>query len=366
MTDLCREFGISRQTGYLLDKKVRTLGPLGLGDLSRRPRRSPLKTPEEVVGEILKLRGRYPTWGPKKLKQRLFDLQPEVHWPAASTIGVILKDQGLVKGRKRRRRASPSPTLLRESTAPNQLWCIDFKGQFRLGNGKYCYPLTVTDHYSRFLLGCEALSSTRSHPAEQALELVFRAYGLPEAIRSDNGAPFASTSHRGLSRLSVWLMRLGVELERIQPAHPEQNGRHERMHRTLKQDTTRPAAHNQLQQQERFDTFQRVFNEERPHEALQMKTPKVFYSPSAHPFPDRLSKLTYPLHDLTRLVSHNGSIRMGPAGKLFIGKAFAGQPLGLTQLQPQTWLVSFMDLDIGYLDLEAKRLLPIQAHQPAA
>jgi transposase InsO family protein len=278
----------------------------------------------------------------------------------------VLKDEGLVRGRKRRRRASPSPTPLRESNAPNELWCIDFKGQFRLGNGKYCYPLTVTDQYSRFLLGCEALDDTRTGPAQQALELVFRTYGLPKAIRSDNGAPFASTSHQGLSRLSVWLMRLGVELERIQPAHPEQNGRHERMHRTLKEDTTRPAAHNSLRQQERFDTFQRVFNEERPHEALDMKTPKSLYRPSERAFPDTLSSLSYPLHDLTRLVSYNGLIRMGQAGQFYIGKAFAAQPIGLRQLEAQTWLVSFMDLDLGYLDLDSRRLLPIQTNQIAA
>ena len=216
MSDLCGEFGISRKTGYKLLRRYDEKGARGLYDRSRRPNRSPQRTTQDVAARVIGLRKRYATWGPKKLRRRLQDLDPEVRWPAASTIGVLIKDAGLVDGRKRRRRAWPTPPSERcTSTRANELWSIDFKGHFRMGNGRYCYPLTVSDHFSRFLLGCEALECTRVDPAALALEAVFRDYGLPERMRSDNGAPFASTGFCGLTRLSVWLLRLGIQLERV-------------------------------------------------------------------------------------------------------------------------------------------------------
>lgn len=365
ITDLSREFGISRQTGHALVKRYELFGESGLVDVSSRPHRSPNKTPMAKVDEILRLRRKRPTWGPKKLKERLEKLQPEIVWPAASTIGAILADAGVVRGRNRRRRASPTPTRRRETQSPNELWCMDYKGQFRLGNRSYCYPLTVTDHFSRYLTCCDALENTQSIDAETSLLATFSQYGLPTAIRSDNGSPFASTGRLGLTRLSVWLMRLGIELERIEPGHPEQNGRHERMHLTLKQDTTRPAAHSMLAQQEKFDAFRAIYNGERPHEALGMKTPGERYEPSRRSLPKRLPPLTYPFHDLTCTVRQSGQFDLGQLRNISIGRAFVGQELGLRELSPGTWLVSFMELDLGYLDEHTKKVLPITHSKPS-
>jgi len=359
MTDLCREFGISRKTGYKLRDRYATNGSAGLYDQSRRPRHNPNRTPGTIAERVISIRQRYPTWGPKKLKQRLHDLEPEIKWPAASTIGAIIRDAGLVTGRKRRRRTPPSPAPRRESEAPNELWCMDFKGQFRMGNRSYCYPLTVSDHFSRFLLGCEALDSTKLVPAAQALETVFREHGLPDAMRSDNGTPFASTGRCGLTTLSVWLMRLHIRLERIEPGHPEQNGRHERMHRTLKAEATRPAGKNLLQQQERFDRFCAIYNHERPHEALDMKTPAVVHTKSPRPLPPKLDELTYPLHDTTARVHANGVIRRRGRKQTYVATSLVGQRLGLRQVDDGTWLVSFMELDLGYIDDETNRLIQI-------
>jgi putative transposase len=359
ISDLSREFGISRQTGHALVKRYKLFGPAALKDRSSRPHRSPNRTPAAKAEEILKLRKKHPTWGPKKLKERLERLQPDVRWPACSTIGAILADAGVVRRRKRRRRAFPSRTRRRETTAPNELWCMDYKGHFRLGNGQYCYPLTVTDHYSRFLAGCEALENTRTGCAEMTLWALFAELGVPDAVRSDNGAPFASCGRLGLSRLSVRLMRLGIEVERIEPGHPEQNGRHERMHLTLKQDATRPPAANILAQQEKFDLFRATFNEERPHEALSMRTPADVYLPSTKRLPERMPSLSYPLHDHTCRVYPSGSFRLPAVGLVYLGLAFADQDIGLREIGTKTWLVTFMDLDIGYLDANTKQIIDI-------
>ena len=253
MTDLCAEFGISRKTGYKLWSRYQEFGPEGLYDVSRRPRRTPNQTPKDIQQLILALKQRRPSWGAKKLKVVLEQKHPGVKFPALSTINQLLARHGLVKRRKRRRKATYYQGELRQTSAPNEVWGADFKGEFRLGNRRYCYPLTVTDHFSRYLLGCEGLENTKGQPAKAVFEMIFREFGLPDAIRTDNGAPFASTGLAGLTRLSAWWIRLGISLERIEPGHPEQNGRHERMHLTLKQETTRPAADNELQQQERFD-----------------------------------------------------------------------------------------------------------------
>ena len=366
MTDLCREFGISRKTGYKLAERYAKAGPHGLYDRSRRPKRSPNRTAGSVIQRIVRLRRRYPTWGPKKLRSLLETREPEVRWPAASTIGVILKDAGLVDGRKRRRRTWPTPPSERKaSEAPNELWCMDFKGQFRLCNRQYCYPLTVTDHFSRYLLGCEALENTRTEPTAHALELIFHEHGLPHRLRSDNGSPFASIGLGGLSRLAVWLMRLGIKLERIEPGHPEQNGRHERMHLTLKQETTRPAAANMLLQQARFDDFRAQFNDVRPHEALQMQPPTAVHVSSNRRLPEHLPPLVYPLHDIQRTVSNNGCIRMNNRN-LYVSTALVGVEIGLRQLELHTWLLSFMDYDLAYLDVEQGTLVPIDQAPPIA
>lgn len=258
-----------------------------------------------------------------------------------------------------RRRPRAQGTELSPGLSPNDLWCVDFKGEFKLGSGRYCYPLTVTDHASRFLLLCEALESTREDPAITAFERLFRERGLPGAIRSDNGVPFASPNGLfGLSKLSVWWLRLGVEIERIKPGHPQQNGRHERMHLTLKKEATRPPGTNSLQQQARFDEFTKEFNEERPHEALAMKRPADVYRPSDKPYDGKLPELAYPLHDRDVLVTACGRICMYRK-RVNISTVLAGQRLGIKEVDDGIWLVSFMSYDLGFVDLEQKTLQPL-------
>jgi transposase InsO family protein len=359
MTDLCREFGISRKTGHKIWNRYRRVGLEGLRDQSRRPWSHPSKTPREVVLVIVAGRRRY-GWGPRKLKDRLQELHPGVRFPAASTIGVILADEGLVKRRKRRRRATPTPTPLTLSSAANDVWGIDFKGQFRLGNKKYCYPLTVSDLFSRYLLGCEAMERISMDETRFVMEEVFIEHGLPNVIRSDNGTPFASAGVLGLTKLSVWFLRQGIRVERIEPGHPEQNGRHERIHRTLKEEATRPPGPNLLKQQEQFDKFRERYNEERPHEALDMRKPATVYATSSRRYEPCLEPLEYPMHDHTCSVRNNGTIhvplRHGP--EVYVGNAFTGENLGIREVSGGTWLVSFMDMEIGYIDVETKKFLP--------
>jgi len=280
-----------------------------------------------------------------------------VRIPAKSTIHAVLHRHGLVKaiGRPRHR---ASGTALSPGAIPNELRCVDFKGEFKLGNGHYCYPLTVTDHASRFLLLCDALDSTREDPAITAFEQLFLERGLPAAIRSDNGVPFASPNALfNLSKLSVWWLRLGIAIERIRPGHPQQNGRHERMHLTLKKEATRPPGMNSLQQQARFDDLVREFNTERPHEALAMKTPAERYAASPRPYRG-LPALTYPLHDRDVVVTACGRICMHRK-RINISTVLAGQRVGIKEVDDGIWIVSFMHYDLGYIDLEQKTLQPL-------
>lgn len=348
MTDLCEEYGISRPTGYKFLARFKENGFEGLRDASRKPRNSPNQTDAFLVQLILSTKGRFSSWGPKKIKARLHKEYPHLKIPAASTIGGILSRNGLVETKTRRIRRGYLPAHLTRGTAANEVWCIDYKGQFKTKDNMYCYPLTVSDDASRFLLACEALPSTNKDFAYQTLKSVFQRYGLPCIIRSDNGSPFASSSHvYGLSKLSVWLLSLGIKLERIEPGHPEQNGRHERMHRTLKRDAIRPPADNLLQQQEVFDRYIKEYNYERPHEALGMKTPSELYRQN----PRRYSKVEpkYPNHDLTRSVDSNGRITLTNYDSVRISKAFDGHTLGLKE-QEKSWIVSFFDYDVGIID----------------
>jgi transposase InsO family protein len=357
MTDLCREYGISRKTGYKFLNRYQVTG--GVGDLSRRPRSNPHQTSGDIEKLILKFRTARPTWGPKKIKVKLEEINPGVKFPAASTIGGILERHGLVKPRRRKRfqqRLFPSDPITK-TDAPNQVWCTDFKGQFRLQNHKYCFPLTVTDHFSRYLVGCEALENQKTGPTRECFEQIFEQYGVPEAILSDNGAPFGSIGFTGLSKLSVWWMSLGIQPRKIEPGCPEQNGRHERMHLTLKQQTTRPSGKNFLQQQERFDLFKTEYNEERPHEALAMKTPSDLYKPCRRSYAQACGPLEYPLHDEVRTVSAVGQINF--SNRLVnISAAFAGQKVGLRALDKEVILVTFGKTDIGFIDLKLGTLLP--------
>ena len=350
MSDLCREAGISRKTGYKILNRYKAEGAVAITDRSRRPYRYANQLPLQLEAMIVGLKKDKPHWGARKLRELLLRR-------LSVTIHAVLDRNSLVchQGRPRQRAQG---TPLSAGAAPNDLWCADFKGEFRLGNGNYCYPLTVTDHASRYLLLCEALNSVREDPAIVAFEHLFRERGMPAAIRSDNGVPFASPNALfGLSKLAVWWLRLGICIERIKPGHPQQNGRHERMHLTLKKETTRPPGLNALQQQARFDRFVQEFNTERPHEALDMQRPADRYAPSNRPY-NGLPELNYPLHDKQYMVTACGRVCM-LRKKINISTVLAGQTVGLKEVEDGIWLVSFMHYDLGYIDLEQKTLQPI-------
>jgi transposase InsO family protein len=358
MSEVCRDFGISRKTGYKIFNRYKEHGLDALCDRSRRPVRYANQLPDQVERLIVDLKRDKPYWGARKIRELLLrKLAGEVRLPAKSTVHAVLDRHGLVqRARMRKNRANGTP--LSAGATPNTLWCVDFKGEFKLGNGRYCYPLTVTDHASRYLLLCEAFESTREVPVIEAFQRLFRDRGLPEAIRSDNGLPFASPNGLyNLSRLSVWWLRLGISIERIKPGHPQQNGRHERMHLTLKKEATRPAGLNSLVQQARFDAFVREFNTERPHEALAMKGPAELYTASPRPY-HGLPELQYPWHDRDILVTACGRICMHRK-KINISTVLAGQKLGIKEVDDGIWLVSFMHYDLGYIDLEQRTLQTI-------
>jgi transposase InsO family protein len=357
MSHLCREFGISRKTGYKIFERYQEHGFEALSDRSRRPVRYANQLPSQIEGLIVSLKRAKPHWGARKLRELLLRrLAGDVRVPAISTIHAVLDRHGLVKRmNKRRNRANGTP--LSAGRSPNDLWCADYKGEFQLGNKAYCYPLTVTDHASRYLLLCEALESTREELAFTAFERLFQERGLPRAIRSDNGVPFASPNALfNLSKLSVWWLRLGIEIERIKPGKPQQNGRHERMHLTLKKEATRPPGLNSLQQQARFDEFVQEFNTERPHQAIDMKCPAEIYTPSPRPY-QGLPELTYPFHDRDVLVTACGRLCLHRK-KINISTVLAGQRLGIKEVDEGIWLVSFMHYDLGYIDLEQRTLQP--------
>ena len=359
MSELCREFGISRKTGYKIFNRYRQDGAEALTDRSRRPVRYANQLPDQVETMIVRLKREKPHWGARKLRELLVRrLSGDVRVPAKSTVHAVLDRHGLVKRAHQRRRFTAEGTALSAAIAPNDLWCADFKGEFKLGNGRYCYPLTVTDQASRMLLACQALETTKEDGVFKAFQHLFAECGLPNAIRSDNGLPFASPNGLyNLSKLSVWWLRLGIVLERIRPGHPQQNGRHERMHLTLKKEATRPPGMNSLQQQARFDDFVSEFNTERPHEALAMKVPGDMYAPSAKPYAG-LPDVDYPFHDKDMLVTACGRICMHRK-KINISTVMAGQKLGIKEVDDGIWLVSFMHYDLGYIDLEQRSLQTI-------
>jgi putative transposase len=360
MAPLCREFGISRVTGYKIFQRYQASGLEGLQDRSRRPYRHANRLPFQIERTILGLKREHPSWGAPKIRDKLILDYPMIQPPAKSTVHAVLDRHGLVKRRKRRRYKAQG-TALQHVKPPNQLWCADYKGEFRLGNQKYCYPLTVTDYSSRYLLACEGLSSTQSAFAFAVFERVFKDFGLPETIRTDNGIPFASpNAFFGLSTLSVWWLRLGIRIERIKPGQPQQNGRHERMHLTLKNETTKPAAFNFLQQQERFDDFVGVYNNERPHQALGGRYPGQLYTPSVRPYRPA-PEPEYPYHDRTARVTQCGRICIGKR-KINLSRSFANQTVGIREVADKIWLVSFMEYDLGFSDQDEGRVEP--AHNP--
>jgi len=360
MSEVCRDFGISRKTGYKIFNRYRQEGLEALTDRSRRPVRYANQLPDQIERLIVETKKGKPHWGARKIRELLVRrLAGDVRIPARSTVHAVLDRHGLVsRARKRRAANKAMGTILSQASHPNDLWCADFKGEFKTGDGRYCYPLTVTDQASRMILCCEALESTREQPVIETFVRLFRDRGLPEAIRSDNGLPFASPNGLyNLSKLSVFWLRLGIAIERIKPGHPQQNGRHERMHRTLKQETARPPGLNALQQQDRFDRFVQEFNRERPHEALAMRMPAEIWRASNRSF-QGLPELHYPFHDRDILVTSCGRICMARK-KINVSTVLAGQRLGIKEVDDGIWLVSFMEYDLGYIDLEQRTLQTI-------
>lgn len=351
---LCREFDISRKTGYKIFERYRNSGLEGLTDRSRRPYRHANRLPIQIEQLILRLKEKHSSWGAQKIRDKIRLLHSSIHPPAISTVHAVLDRHGLVSnGRKKRYKAQGTP--LSAVNHPNDLWCADYKGEFMLSDRRYCYPLTITDSASRYLLCCDALGSTKEVPAFTVFERAFEEFGLPVAIRTDNGIPFASRSaFFGLSKLSVWWLRLGIAIERIQPGNPQQNGQHERMHLTLKKEATKPAARNLLQQQAKFDRFIEYYNEERPHQALNGRYPAQLYQPSRRAYTG-LSELEYPFHDRTVTITTCGRICIGRR-KINLSQVFAGQNVGIREVAEKIWLVTFMHYDLGFFDQEAGRV----------
>ncbi len=359
MSEVCRSFGISRKTGYKIYNRYKQHGLEALSDRSRRPVRYANQLPHQVTSLIIEFKRAKPHWGARKIRELLVRrLNGDIRIPAKSTVHAVLDRHGMVKRDRQRRRHQAQGTSLSKGRIPNALWCADYKGEFKLGNRQYCYPLTVTDQASRFILLCEALESTKDICAFAAFQRLFEERGLPDAIRTDNGLPFSSPNGLyNLSKLSVWWLRLGINIERIKPGCPQQNGRHERMHLTLKKETTRPPKMNSLQQQARFDEFINEFNTERPHEALNMRCPEDAYPHSTRPY-QGLPEVDYPFHDKDILVTACGRICMHRK-KINISTVMAGQKLGIKEVDDGIWLVSFMHHDLGYIDLEQKTLQTI-------
>ncbi|MGC0372132.1 MAG: hypothetical protein DGJ47_000837 [Rickettsiaceae bacterium] len=353
---LCREFGISRKTGHKIYNRYKDSGLEGLQDRSRRPYRQANQLPYQVERAILGIKKEYTSWGAPKIREKLIRMFPDIHAPAISTVHAVLDRNNLVKKRKQRLYKAEGTTLSTPKKA-NQLWCCDYKGEFMLGNKQYCYPLTITDSYSRYLLACEGLESTKEAGAFSVFEAIFKEFGLPDAIRSDNGLPFASPNAlHGLSKLFVWWLRLGIKIERIKPGNPQQNGRHERMHRVLKQETAKPPAFSFLQQQEKFDQFQKVYNLERPHQGIANKYPDELYTPSVRQY-QGLMDVDYPFADKILTITKCGRICIENK-KINVSTVLSGQKVGITQVDDKIWLVQFMNYDVGYFDTDTCRLEP--------
>lgn len=347
---LCQRYSISRKTGYKLVERYRQQGVDGFEERSRRPHHQPTQLPHVVQQSILELRRRgQQELGPKKIQALLKRHHPEQPVPSRTAIYNVLKRAGLIPSRHQRRRVAPSAAPPRTANAPNELWSADFKGQFLTRDGRWCYPLTVMDHASRYLLACQALPGTRLEQTQAVFKDLFRQQGLPQRLRTDNGVPFASTACGGLSRLSIWWIRLGILPERITPGRPQQNGRHERMHRTLKRDAIKPPAAHARAQQRCFDGFRSEYNTQRPHEALQQQTPASVYSASVRPYPERLPELQYPDHLGLRRVCSTGLVYWrGQA--IYVGYLLANEHVGLEQVDDGVWTVHFGPVPLGQFD----------------
>jgi putative transposase len=355
ITELAARYGVSRKTTYKWVRRFEVLGRDGLADHSRRPLSSPNKTSESITEAILLLRKRHPLWGAKKLLWVLEQRHPDIEWPARSTVCDMLKRNDMIVDKRRRTYPGHAGRPMTPMDSPNEIWCADFKGQFKTKDGIYCYPLTITDGFSRYLLGCKGLDSTAHEGAEPVFTRAFREFGLPLVIRTDNGVPFATSALSRLSRMSVWWIRLGIYPELIEPGHPEQNGRHERMHRTLKQHTVKPPSSSLRAQQRRFDDFRIEYNELRPHEALDGTTPASVYISSTRKMPSRLPEVEYPSHFELRLVSNNGGIRFNSRW-VNISHVLKHQYVGLEEVGDGIWDVHFAALRLGQFNCKQYKL----------
>jgi len=345
-SQLARRFNVSRPTVDKWIARHAANGFAGLDDLSRRPHNSPNKTDDELLARIGAMKEAHDKWGPKKLIELLRLEDPDIPWPAPSTAGQWLERLGLVAKRRQKRRYSTKAVKIREANEPNKTWCVDYKGQFKMLNGELCFPLTVTDHASRLILACRAHDKIMTQPVRQTFERLFQEYGMPEVIRSDNGVPFASPGLARISTLAVWWIRLGIYPERTDPGRPDQNGRHERMHRSLKAEL--PLGSNLVEQQLLLEHFRNEFNDIRPHEALGMKRPAELYVPSTRPYPGCLPAVEYPSEMQVRCVRQNGSIKW--KGKmLFISEALAHEQIALKEVEDDVWDVYLCDYPLGRL-----------------
>jgi len=357
MAQLCREFGISRVTGHKIWNRYMQDGARGLYNRSRAPQKHPNQLPFEIEQLIVRLKKEKPKWGAPKIRELVRNKYPGIKVPAISTVHCVLDRNGLVDKHKRRNKYKATATYLSVPQESNDLWCTDFKGQFKIRNGTYCFPLTISDFVSRYIISCEALSNTEINPCFAVFEEAFHKYGLPVAIRSDNGAPFASgNSTWNLTRLSVWWIRLGIKLERIRPGNPQENGRHERMHRTLKLEATNQAVGNLLQQQEKFDYFRKEFNCQRPHQAIQMKRPADVYKQSERKYTG-LPDITYPGYDKSLMITNCGRVCLNDQ-KIHISRALANQPVGLKEVDSGIWQIDFMSYTMGFFDEESDGFTP--------
>jgi len=354
ITELAARYNVSRRTLHKWLARHNVEGSKGLFDRPRKPLHSPQQTDQDVVAKIVAFRKRFPFMGPRKIIARLTELHPRLEWPAASTAGDILRRADLVTPRRRRNPPAHPLRVRAIPVAPNDLMTVDYKGQFLLGNHQYCYPLTIVDHVSRYLLACDAFLSTEQEHTRRVFERVFREHGLPRAILSDNGSPFGSPGLARLSRLSLWWIRLGINVERIVPGHPEQNGAHERMHRTLKAQTTRPPEATLKRQQVRFDQFIDEYNNERPHEALGQKRPVTLYMPSPRPYPESLPPIEYPGHLEIRKVDDRGAIRWKNE-KLFLSHTLLGEMVGLEEVDDGVWSVYYSSMLLARFDERDRR-----------
>jgi transposase InsO family protein len=356
MSELCRQFGIARETGYVWLRRYQRYGLDGLVEVKRGAHRHPNQTAVSIEEAVLTLRQTHMRWGPRKLKRILERDQPGRAWPAASTIGAIVKRAGLVVARRKRRRTEPYTEPLQHAVESNRVWCADFKGWFRSGDGTRIDPLTISDAWSRYLLRSQAVEKTDTERVRAIFEAAFREYGLPHAIRTDNGVPFASPALGGLSRLSVWWMRLGIVPERIAAGHPEQNGRHERMHRTLKQDLRQ--GQDRWAQQRELDRFRRQYNEVRPHESLGMQTPAALYAPSPRAYPSRLPEVQYPDTMQVRTVKSHGHFRW-KMHDVFLSEVLWGEPIGLLPVDDRHFILYFAHLPLARFDSKTCTLCPL-------